>query len=105
MYQLIKYYSIFQLNDTQAATEKLFLDYEATMKRGGVDISQYDTICTGEIEADGKTPEAILEELYVKFNINRPADFPGHSLSVSDLVALEDTGTYFCDRIGWKKIN
>lgn len=98
-------YSIFQLNDTEAATKKLFMNYEATMKRGGVDFRQYNTVYTGEINADGKDPAEILEALYTKFNTNRPADFRGHSLSVSDLVALEATGTYFCDSIGWKQIN
>lgn len=99
-------YSIFQLNDSKAATEKLFLSYEATQKRGGVDFHQYNTVYTGEIDAEGKNPAEILEALYMKFNrFHLPANFQGHSLSVSDLIVLEDTGTYFCDSIGFKKIN
>ena len=38
------------------------------------------------------TPEAVmaqLEAFYVQFNTARPEDFRGHSLSVSDIVALK----------------
>ena len=85
------YYTIYQLKDNMEATKKLFLGYDATQKLGGVNVLEYDAICTGEIP-DGE-PEEILEELYIEFNMHRPADFKGHSLSVSDLVALEDNGT------------
>ena len=39
--------------------------------------------------------------------MDRPDDFKGHSLSMSDIVALiDDKGTrwYYCDWIGWKDI-
>lgn len=50
-----------------------------------------------------------LEDLFVQFNLNRPDDFHGHSLSVSDVVALktkpwDDWRWYYCDRFGWKDI-
>lgn len=95
-------YSIFQLKDS--ATDKLFMSYENTLKRfGGVNFNDYVTVYTGEVA--GTDPQEILEDLYYIFNMRHPADFRGHSLSTSDLVALEDTGTYFCDSFGWKQIN
>ena len=94
-------YSIYQLKES--AKSKLFLSYDQTQKQGGVIFNEYETVYTGEIE--GSDPAEILEKIYVIFNLNHPKGFRGHSLSVSDLVALEDTGTYFCDRFGWKQIN
>lgn len=94
-------YSIYQLKDS--AAEKRFLGYQRTEAMGGVNFNEYECVYTGETGSGDI--EQILEDLYVQFNTNRPADFPGHSLSVSDLVALEDTGTYFCDNFGWKKVN
>ena len=49
----------------------------------------------------------ICDYLFVIFNTNRPKDFKGHSLSVSDLIHLESNGTcrlYYCESFGWKKI-
>lgn len=94
-------YSIYQLKDS--ARNKLFLSYDQTQKHGGVNFADYKTVYTGEIA--GSDPAEILEKLYEIFNLLRPEDFHGHSLSVSDLVVLEDTGTYFCDSFGWKQIN
>lgn len=51
--------------------------------------------------------EDILGEIYEYFNIRRPADFKGHSLSVSDIIVLEsgkEKGIYFVDSFGFKKV-
>ena len=42
-----------------------------------------------------------LESIYTRFNVDRPADFTGHSLSVSDIVVLHQDGkdaAHYCDR-------
>ena len=49
----------------------------------------------------------MLEQLYVKFNIDHPADFRGHSLSVSDIVALKTGGVVSChyvDSFGFQEL-
>ena len=49
----------------------------------------------------------ILEELFRIFNIDHPADFKGHSLSVSDIVILDindKTSSWYCDDTGWTEI-
>lgn len=94
------YYTIFQL---PIENDNTFMDLRFTEKHGGVNIQAYKSIYTGYIE--GTDPHEILERIYIKFNLNHPSDYRGRSLSVSDLVALEDTGTYFCDSFGWKQIN
>ena len=66
----------------------------------------YDPIYTGDLLDAGKTPEK-LESLFQTFNISRPGDFCGHSLSVSDIVALKQGGQvsyHYCDSLGFKEL-
>ena len=44
-----------------------------------------------------------LEHIFEKFNIHRPADFHGHSLSVSDVVEIDGT-KWLAGFIGWSKV-
>lgn len=49
-----------------------------------------------------------LENLYYIFNQARPEDFKGHSLSVSDIVALKRDGVvsyYYCDSVGFRELS
>ena len=94
------YFSIFQL---PVENDNAFMNHRFAESHGGVKIRDYETVYTGYLP--GNDPAEILEKLYYIFNCNHPSDYRGRSLSVSDLVALEDTGTYFCDSFGWKKIN
>lgn len=54
-------------------------------------------------KADSTNEMALLEKIYTKFNIDRPEDFKGHSLSVSDIVDL-DGKLYYCDAYSWEEI-
>ena len=52
-------------------------------------------------------PEAMLENLFSRFNMERPQDFCGHSLSVSDVIALKLNGQvtcYYTDSFGFEKL-
>lgn len=52
-------------------------------------------------------PESMLESLYSRFNMERPQDFRGHSLSVSDVIALKLDGQvtcYYTDSFGFEKL-
>ena len=45
--------------------------------------------------------------IYQRFNVDHPADFKGHSLSVSDIVALKQNGAVSChyvDSIGFREL-
>lgn len=76
----------------------------------GVTESRYDLVYSGALSpalASCRTPEAILEGLYTRFNLNRPDDFRGHSLSVSDVIALNlngQTECYYTDSFGFYKL-
>ena len=66
----------------------------------------YDTIYTGQI-ACAQEQTATLEHLFELFNRNHPGDFTGHSLSVSDIVALKQAGVvsyHYCDSIGFQEL-
>ena len=76
----------------------------------GVTESRYDLVYSGVLSpvlASCRTPEDILEGLYTRFNLNRPDDFRGHSLSVSDVIALNlngQTECYYTDSFGFYKL-
>ena len=48
-----------------------------------------------------------VEDIYRTFNLDRPADFTGHSLSVSDVVVLNRSGkeeAHYCDSFGFTPV-
>ena len=56
---------------------------------------------------DGGSKGEVLEQAFEQFNTQRPADFTGHSLSVSDIVAIKrgpDVTYHYCDNIGFKEL-
>ena len=93
-------YKIYQLKSI-AKTDYAFRDWDCA-KRFGFNINDYKLVYSGETEE-----ENVLEELWVKFNMDHPEDFYGHSLSVSDVVAINrdnDWRWYYCDDIGWVSV-
>jgi hypothetical protein len=96
-------YEIWQLKDTPENKALLFSDYAyASLFR--LTESRYDKV----YEAPTDTETDSLEKIYMKFNINHPSDFLGHSLSMSDVVVLNDHGqrtAWYCDTIGFRQID
>ena len=48
-----------------------------------------------------------MEDIYRTFNVDYPADFKGHSLSVSDVVVLHQNGqdtAHYCDSVGFQQV-
>ena len=81
-----------------------FMPYETLETEGiSVDISRYDFVYEEEI------PEwATLEDVYERFNLNRPEDFKGHSLSIGDVVAFMEEGIwayYYVQPFGFKPLD
>lgn len=80
-------FTIYQMNDT--AREYRFMGMDFLSKNEVTPtLSMYDKVYSGSLP-EGKG----LEDIYTEFNINHPADFEGHSLSVSDVVTIEYEGT------------
>ena len=62
----------------------------------------YDLFYTAPLE-EGTS----LEDIYIRFNIDHPADFRGHSLSVSDVVVLHQNGentSHYVDSFGYREV-
>lgn len=100
-------YRILQLDiDRESVRDnrKMFMSWDILNKCcGGFDIADYKEVYSSELQTNINKKELILDKIFEKFNINHPEDFTGHSLSVSDVVIL-DNETYFCDSFGWKKV-
>lgn len=98
-------FRILQIKDI-ARTDYAFRSYDANK----FNIEDYEIRFESEVDsysAETLSDLEICEYLYVIFNTNKPEDFNGHSLSVSDLIHLESDGTcrlYYCNSFGWEKI-
>lgn len=100
-------FAIYQLSRNDAQwRERAFMNL-AHIREKGMEPTRdhYDLIYTGTKEQHPDVKG--LEDAFRVFNVERPADFGGHSLSVSDIVALKNNGVityHYCDSIGFKKI-
>lgn len=84
--------------DAPDARIKLFESYDVVDKYfGKVDMNDYEVVYVGQQEA--KT----LDDVFFIFNMIRPSDFKGHSLSVSDIVWFKGK-MWYCDSFGWKEV-
>ena len=100
-------YAIYQLKRDDATADLRFMNSEWLNKKGiEPQLANYDLIYTGALYP-ASTQIDTLERLYQTFNLDHPADFTGHSLSVSDIVALKQNGVVSChyvDSVGYKEL-
>ena len=78
----------------------MYMSWDYVDKKFGFNHWNYKKVFEGEIDDPGRTIAEVLDDLFYIFNHNHPEGFQGHSLSVSDVVVLEDVW-YFCDSFGW----
>lgn len=97
-------FMIYQLKDDDSTRGLRFESLEQIKKDKQLPVVEnYELIYSARMKAD-----TTLESIFTEFNTNRPYDFYGHSLSVSDIVVLSDKGknnAYYCDKAGWEKID
>ncbi len=100
-------YAIYQLKRDDATADIRFMNSEYLQKKGiEPQYENYDLVYTGALNREGSQIEK-LEDLYRIFNIEHPQDFTGHSLSISDIVALKQAGVvsyHYVDSIGYKEL-
>ena len=110
-------YGIYQLKDNPELRDFHFAGTESLKRRGiikdnldAIKPENYNLVYVGELSELSKdfirlqTQGDKLEALYEKFNIDHPADYKGHSLSVSDIVVLHENGknsAHFVDSVGF----
>ena len=109
-------YGIFQLKD-DPELDKLRFEGTESLKRMGITKDNFDAVLPenyklvylGELsELQGQTQSETLEAIYTKFNIDHPADYKAHSLSVSDIVVLHENGentAHFVDSFGFTELS
>ncbi len=101
-----KNYKIYQLPDGEKYHGIRFESKEQ-LEKDGVQLNHEDYALVYEGKIADFKGISTLENLYTQFNSNRPKDFTGHSLSVSDVVVISDNGTetaYFCDKAGFTEM-
>lgn len=77
------------------------------LKKDGVQLNKDDYELMYEGEVGEFRGNATLEALFTQFNNDRPDDFFGHSLSVSDVIVISADGkdtAYFCDSFGFTEM-
>lgn len=96
-------YGIYQIRKGSLGEEYIFwgTDY---IKKYGLEVSGKDYSL---VYSDTAEPGETLDSLYEKFNLFRPEDFTGHSLSVSDVIVWnngKETKAYYVDSYGFKEM-
>ena len=96
-------YGIYQINSGQEERGYQFLSLEATKEMGfTVDGKDYQMVYSERLR-DATT----LDNLFERFNIERPNDFTGHSMSVSDVIIMNRGGrltAYYVDSFGFTEL-
>ena len=96
-------FSIYQLKRGDETRDLRFEPYDRLQATGHtVDRANYEMIYTAPL-----APDTSLEDIYTRFNLDHPADFKGHSLSVSDIVVLHQNGkdtAHYVDSIGYQEV-
>ena len=108
-------YGIYQLKD-DPELDKFRFEGTESLKRMGITKDNFDAVLPenyklvymGELtELQGQTQSETLEAIYTKVNIDHPADYKAHSLSVSDIVVLHEDGensAHFVDSFGFTEL-
>ena len=96
-------YAIYQIRDDGQGRKYLFMGTEYLKKQGfSAEYDDYQMVYS-DVLGGNET----LDSLYEKFNIRRPLDFTGHSLSVSDVIALKKDGeitAHYVDSFGYTEL-
>ena len=96
-------FSIYQLKGGNETLDYRFEPLDSIHRNGlSVKPENYELVYEAPLTAKDD-----LESIYTRFNVDRPADFTGHSLSVSDIVVLHQDGkdtAHYCDRAGFSEV-
>ena len=96
-------FSIYQLKGGNETLDYRFEPLDSIHRNGlSVKSENYELVYEAPL-----TEKDDSESIYTRFNVDRPADFTGHSLSVSDIVVLHQDGkdtAHYCDRVGFSEV-
>nr|WP_312577765.1 YodL domain-containing protein [Sedimentibacter sp.] len=96
-------FGIYQLKGGEELHFHRFTSLEQLKKDGlNVDRANYELVYVAPLSQSDT-----LDGIFEKFNLHHPADFHGHSLSVSDVVCLQQNGeitSHYVDSYGFKEL-
>lgn len=96
-------FAIYQLKQSSENMDRVFMPLKYLHENHiPVQREKYALAYQAPLE-EGKT----LDDLYLKFNLDHPSDYTGHSLSISDVIVLRKDGAetaYYVDDMGFAKV-
>jgi len=96
-------FDLYQLKDSVKTDELRYMSYKFATRDGAeINSGNYSCVYTGKLYAGDN-----LEDIYERFNLQKPDDFNGHSLSVSDVIATHKDGqdtAWYVDSFGYKQL-
>ena len=96
-------FEIWQLRPDESTAKLLFMNSGYLAKNSlTVDFANYEQTYRAALR-----PSDTLDRIYERFNVHRPEDFHGHSLSVSDLIVVRQSAgvkVFFVDSFGFKDV-
>lgn len=100
-------YELYQVKRGAEHRDLLFSNMKLIDKlKLNIEQNHYDKVYSGSTDNKSSANE-VLESLFVKFNLQFPSDYRARSMSVSDVVVLNDHGkkqAYFCDSFGFVEV-
>ena len=102
-------FAIYQLKHVQDTRDLRFASMSQVLMSGKkIDREKYDLLYIGDLSGQmGQQPGEVLDEIYARFNIMKPSDFTGHSLSMSDIIGLKQNGSvsfHYVDTFGFQEV-
>ena len=96
-------FAVYQIKDGADTRDYRFESINSLEKRGlTAERGNYDLVYTAPL-----APSDSLESIFAKFNYDRPDDFTGRSLSVSDVIVINKGGgisSHFVDSAGFREL-
>ena len=95
-------YEIWQLKDDPSNRAVSFMPFNIASQFRLTD-SRYEKVYEASVSEQSNS----LDKIFCKFNIERPADFKGHSLSMSDVIVTEKDDkkqAFYCDSYGFEPV-
>ena len=97
-------FGIYQIKDDSPGENNAFMNMRFIESHGmQIKKEDYKLVYVGDLSGNMS-----LEDIFERFNIDRPEDFRGHSLSVSDIVVLNDgekVTAHFVDSISFEQLD
>ena len=95
-------YQIFQAGNVKFSDYTFHLSFSPDRDSFIPNNNDYKVVYEGEVLNDSDD-HAKLEDFFYMFNVDHPQDFKGRSLSVSDIIKLNEK-YYLCMPMGFKDI-